>query len=115
MGHLRADADDLGYRHALLHGLCQSAALQVLHGHVEGIVGLPDIVDGDILMIQDTGAHGHAMGFNYNGRLRPKELLLRSDGSVELIRREETVEDHFATLTFDADVIVPKGTRSQEN
>ena len=76
---------------------------------------LPDIVDGDILMIQDTGAHGHAMGFNYNGRLRPKELLLRSDGSVELIRREETVEDHFATLKFEKDAIIPKGTRSQDN
>jgi len=68
---------------------------------------LPEIQDGDILIIQDTGAHGHAMGFNYNGRLRPKELLLRMDGSVELIRREETVEDHFATLRFDPDVIIP--------
>jgi diaminopimelate decarboxylase len=44
------------------------------------------------------------MGFNYNGKLRPKELLLRSDGSVELIRRAETVEDHFATLAFEPDV-----------
>jgi diaminopimelate decarboxylase len=68
---------------------------------------LPEIQRGDILIIQDTGAHGHSMGFNYNGRLRPKELLLRTDGSVELIRREETVEDHFATLRFDADIIRP--------
>jgi diaminopimelate decarboxylase len=68
---------------------------------------LPEIQNGDILIIQDTGAHGHSMGFNYNGRLRPKELLLRTDGSVELIRREETVEDHFATLRFDADIIRP--------
>jgi diaminopimelate decarboxylase len=67
--------------------------------------GLPAIVDGDILVIHDTGAHGHAMGFNYNGKLRPKELLLRADGSVELIRREETVEDHFATLKFKPDFL----------
>jgi diaminopimelate decarboxylase len=64
---------------------------------------LPPIADGDILVIHDTGAHGHAMGFNYNGRLRPKELLLRTDGAVELIRREETIEDHLATLTFRPD------------
>jgi diaminopimelate decarboxylase len=66
---------------------------------------LPDIEDGDILIVHDTGAHGHAMGFNYNARLRPKELLLRSDGSVELIRREETPEDYFATLRFEPDVL----------
>jgi diaminopimelate decarboxylase len=47
------------------------------------------------------------MGFNYNGRLRPKELLLRSDGSVELIRREETVDDYFATLDFQPDLTMP--------
>lgn len=65
---------------------------------------LPRIHEGDRLVIQDTGAHGHSMGFNYNGKLRPKELLLREDGSVELIRRAETPADYFATLTFDADV-----------
>jgi len=69
---------------------------------------LPEIYDNDILVIHDTGAHGHAMGFNYNGRLRPKELLLRADGSVELIRREETMEDHFATLGFMPDTFTPK-------
>ena len=68
---------------------------------------LPEIADGDLLVIHDTGAHGHAMGFNYNGRLRPKELLLKTDGSVVLIRREETVEDHFATLSFAPDVMLP--------
>lgn len=68
---------------------------------------LPEIQVGDRLLIHDTGAHGHAMGFNYNGRLRPKELLLRSDGSVELIRRAETVEDYFATLTFKPQMLVP--------
>mgnify|MGYP001820693249 CR=1 FL=1 len=64
---------------------------------------LPVIADGDMLIIQDTGAHGIAMGFNYNGNLRPKELLLKEDGNVELIRREETVEDYFATLQFEKD------------
>jgi Lrp/AsnC family transcriptional regulator, leucine-responsive regulatory protein len=53
-----------------------------------------------ILIIHDIGAHGHAMGFNYNGRLRPKELLFRADGSVELIRRAENELDYFATLNF---------------
>lgn len=69
---------------------------------------LPRIEDGDILVIHDTGAHGHAMGFQYNARLRPKELLLRSDGSVELIRREEELEDYFATLKFVENNFQPK-------
>lgn len=60
---------------------------------------LPITSEGDIIIIQDTGAHSHAMGFNYNGRLRPQELLLRADGSVERIRRAETYEDYIATLT----------------
>jgi len=64
---------------------------------------LPKILDGDTLVIQDTGAHGSAMGFNYNGNLRPKELLLSKDGKVELIRRAERVEDYFATLYFEPD------------
>lgn len=66
---------------------------------------LPKIVDGDTLIIQDTGAHGIAMGFNYNGNLRPKELLLGADGKVELIRRAEQVEDYFATLSFEPDLL----------
>ena len=61
---------------------------------------LPSIEIGDILVVHDTGAHGHAMGFNYNGKLRSAELLLRADGTVEQIRRAETVEDYFATLDF---------------
>ncbi|PID76559.1 MAG: diaminopimelate decarboxylase [Deltaproteobacteria bacterium] len=64
---------------------------------------MPKIKDGDLLIIQDTGAHGHAMGFTYNGRLRPKELLLKADGSVEMIRRAENLDDYFATLNFAAD------------
>lgn len=63
---------------------------------------LPRAEPGDLLIIHDTGAHGHAMGFNYNGRLRPKELLLCADGTVKLIRRAETVEDYFRTLDFEA-------------
>ena len=59
---------------------------------------LPKIDRGDLLVIHDTGAHGRAMGYNYNGKLRSAELLLREDGSVELIRRAETLEDYFATL-----------------
>ena len=65
---------------------------------------LPQINAGDILIVQDTGAHGHAMGFNYNAKLRPKELLLRKNGTVELIRREETMADYFATLNFEKNV-----------
>ena len=59
---------------------------------------LPEIEDGDVLVIHDTGAHGHSMGYNYNGKLRSAELLLRENGSVKLIRRAETPADYFATL-----------------
>ena len=68
---------------------------------------LPVIEEGDLLAIHDSGAHGHAMGFQYNGRLRPKELLLRIDGTVELIRREERNEDYFATLTYEENCLKP--------
>jgi diaminopimelate decarboxylase len=61
---------------------------------------LPETVPGDLLVIHDTGAHGFSMGYNYNGKLRSAELLLREDGSVELIRRAETLEDYFATLVW---------------
>lgn len=63
---------------------------------------LPEIERGDIVVIHDTGAHGHAMGFNYNGKLRSAELLLRPDGDVKLIRRAETLEDYFSTLDLNA-------------
>jgi len=62
---------------------------------------LPKLEPGDIVVIHDTGAHGHAMGFNYNGKLRPAELLLRENREVVLIRRAETPEDYFATLNFN--------------
>ena len=62
---------------------------------------LPEIVPGDLVVFHDAGAHGHAMGFNYNGKLRSAELLLREDGTVTEIRRAETLDDLFATLDFD--------------
>lgn len=66
---------------------------------------LPKIDIGDILVIHDTGAHGFAMGYNYNGKLKSAELLLREDGSVIEIRRAETVDDYFATIENFWDVI----------
>ena len=83
--------------------------------HVDDVVGglcenndkfavdrpMPDIDIGDLLVIHDTGAHGFSMGYNYNGRLRSAELLLREDGTVKLIRRAETPEDYFATMVFE--------------
>ncbi|MBQ6806579.1 MAG: diaminopimelate decarboxylase [Lachnospiraceae bacterium] len=59
---------------------------------------LPEIEMGDYLAIHDSGAHGYAMGYNYNGKLKSAELLLKEDGSVQLIRRAETPKDYFATL-----------------
>ena len=59
---------------------------------------LPRIDIGDILVLHDTGAHGHSMGYNYNGKLRSAEVLLKEDGSFQLIRRAETPMDYFATL-----------------
>lgn len=61
---------------------------------------LPEVEIGDIFVIHNTGAHGHAMGFNYNGKLRSAELLLKPDGSVKQIRRAETPADYFATLDY---------------
>ncbi|MGN1084769.1 MAG: diaminopimelate decarboxylase [Lachnospiraceae bacterium] len=61
---------------------------------------LPEIEIGDLLVIHDTGAHGFAMGYNYNGKLKSAELLLKEDGSVQLIRRAETPKDYFATFDF---------------
>src|SRR5574344_814391 len=61
---------------------------------------LPKIDVGDLLIIHDAGAHGRSMGFNYNGKLRAGELLLRSDGSIVEIRRAETIDDYFATIDF---------------
>ena len=84
------------------------------HDHLYDVVGslcenndkfaidreLPEIDTGDLLVIHDTGAHGHAMGYNYNGKLRSAEVLLKEDGTTELIRRAETPDDYFATMIF---------------
>ena len=59
---------------------------------------LPKIDKGDMLVIHDTGAHGFAMGYNYNGKLKSAELLLKENGEVQLIRRAETPKDYFATF-----------------
>lgn len=59
---------------------------------------LPEIAIGDLMVIHDTGAHGHCMGYQYNGRLRSAEILLQQDGSFRMIRRAETPKDYFATL-----------------
>ena len=61
---------------------------------------LPEVEVGDLVAIHNTGAHGHAMGFNYNGKLRSAELLLKPDGTVRRIRRAETPSDYFATLDY---------------
>ena len=61
---------------------------------------MPKIETGDTLIIHDAGAHGFSMGYNYNGRLRSAEVLLRADGSFKVIRRAETLDDYFATLDF---------------
>ncbi|MDO8495203.1 MAG: diaminopimelate decarboxylase [bacterium] len=61
---------------------------------------LPKVEIGDLVVIHDAGAHGHSMGFNYNGKLRSAEFLQKPDGSFDMIRRAETIEDHFATLNF---------------
>ena len=61
---------------------------------------LPRVESGDVLVIHDAGAHGHAMGFQYNGKLRSAELLLKENGDIQLIRRAETYADYFATLDF---------------
>ena len=62
---------------------------------------LPKLEAGDIVVIHDTGAHGHSMGFNYNGKLRSAELLIRENGEVVEIRRAETLDDYFATLDLN--------------
>jgi len=66
---------------------------------------LPKIDIGDIVIIHDTGAHGSAMGFNYNGKLHCAELLRRTDSSIELIRRAQTLDDYFATLKYDGSLM----------
>ena len=61
---------------------------------------LPEVDIGDVIVIHDAGAHAHSMGFNYNGKLRPAELLATENSKIKLIRRRETLDDYFATLDF---------------
>lgn len=64
---------------------------------------LPEVAEGDIIAICDAGAHGHSMGYNYNGKMRCAEIMLRPDGSYDLIRRRQTLDDYFATLDIFAE------------
>ncbi len=96
------------------HHITVSGKEDALCDHVYDVVGslcenndkfavdraLPEINDGDLIIIHDTGAHGYSMGYNYNGKLKSAELLLKEDGEVQLIRRAETVKDYFATFDF---------------
>ncbi|MHB8918494.1 MAG: diaminopimelate decarboxylase family protein, partial [Desulfocucumaceae bacterium] len=82
----------LGYIYDVTGSLCENNDKFAINRK------LPMVDIGDVLVIHDTGAHGHAMGFNYNGKLRSAELMLKPDGSVEMIRRAETIDDYFATL-----------------
>ena len=96
------------------HHITVSGKEDALCDHVYDVVGslcenndkfavdraLPQIDDGDLVIIHDTGAHGYSMGYNYNGKLKSAEILLHEDGSFDMIRRAETVKDYFATFDF---------------
>lgn len=86
------EQEDAAYKYDITGSLCENNDKFAIDRV------LPHIDTGDIIVIHDTGAHGHAMGFNYNGKLRSPELVLKEDGSVKLIRRRETLDDYFATL-----------------
>ena len=97
------------------HHITVAGKENIKHDHIYNVTGslcepidrfavdrlLPEIEIGDIIVIHDTGAHGHSMGFNYNGKLRSSELLLRENGEVVEIRRAENMEDYFATLDLN--------------
>lgn len=96
------------------HHITVSGKEDALCDHVYDVVGslcenndkfavdraLPQIEDGDLVVIHDTGAHGYSMGYNYNGKLKSAEILLHPDGSFDMIRRPETLKDYFATFDF---------------
>ena len=88
----------------LAHLEISDAEVEMYTPQMAAIVGyveqLNELDTGDVVVIHDAGAHGHAMGFNYNGKLRSAELLLRENGTVLQIRRAETVNDYLATLEF---------------
>ena len=91
MGKESAPADHL---YDIVGGLCENNDKFAIDRW------LPRIDNGDFLVIHDTGAHGHSMGYNYNGKLRSAEILLCEDGSAKQIRRAETAEDYFSTLNY---------------
>lgn len=91
MGKENAPCD---YKYDVTGGLCENNDKFAIDRM------LPKIDKGDLLFIHDAGAHGFAMGYNYNGKLRSAELLLKADGKVEMIRRAETPKDYFATFDF---------------
>jgi len=91
MGKENAPADHL---YDVVGGLCENNDKFAIDRW------LPRIDVGDFIVIHDTGAHGHSMGYNYNGKLRSAEVLFHEDGSAQLIRRAETPADYFATLNF---------------
>lgn len=80
------------HTYSVTGGLCENSDRFATHRP------LPEVEIGDLLFIHDCGAHGHAMGYNYNGKLRSAEILLREDGSTMLMRRRETPMDYFVTL-----------------
>jgi len=84
----------LDHKYDVVGGLCENSDKFAVDRM------LPEINIGDIIVIHDTGAHGFAMGYNYNGKLRSAEILIKEDGSVKMIRRAETVADYFATLDY---------------
>ena len=75
---------------------------------------MPNPAEGDLVVIHDTGAHGHSMGFTYNGRLRPAELLLTEAGEVLEIRRPERFEDYVATVRFEPRRVAMRTTAAAE-
>ena len=91
MGEEQAPCD---HRYDVVGGLCENNDKFAIDRM------LPHVQPGDLLVIHDTGAHGFSMGYNYNGKLRSAELMLRSDGQIDLIRRAETLEDYFRTIIW---------------
>ncbi|NDO45653.1 diaminopimelate decarboxylase [Clostridium sp. MD294] len=91
---LGKENDECDHRYDVVGGLCENNDKFAIDRM------LPKIDMGDILVIHDTGAHGFSMGYNYNGKLRSAEVLLKQDGTSQLIRRAETPQDYFATFDF---------------
>ncbi len=91
---LRKESQPLDHTYDVVGSLCENNDKFAIDRK------FPKIELGDFIVIHDTGAHGFAMGFNYNGKLRSSELLLKPDGTVKMIRRAETIDDYFATLDF---------------